>query len=416
MSKWLVNSALSIGKSHLRAEPIIPCQDNVLTCQQKGVIVMALSDGCGSSSISQYGSEITVKALCDILTKDFNELYLLSDVELKKKIIAGVVDGLKAFISSHTDIINEFKQNNPNHYQTFINNWQGFNSAEKIYPLTLLDATVQFVAIKGHKAIIGRLGDGIIGMVKDKSLSILSMEDKVGVEENVTMYPSTILLALENPNFNPWNAFEIIKLDDANDCSMFLITSDGLEDVFVGEDDLTKFLYIDEISYLINNSLNLEDVLNNKYKNYKGVYDDLSVCLMTKNKVKIDNIIIREYDDKGQTINNTKKQKIDLEQLAQDLINEEQTDNKQDIKVDLPKEIDELINKYTQDDEYRICLKINTSKMIDIMKEYTSISFDNLLTKLRPNIDELDLLQMCIYWQKLKLFRCDRNKRIIEKW
>ena len=41
--RWIINSGATVGRSHIREN--IPCQDSVLSKNENGVYVIALSDG-----------------------------------------------------------------------------------------------------------------------------------------------------------------------------------------------------------------------------------------------------------------------------------------------------------------------------------------------------------------------------------
>ena len=69
--KWIIHSAKTVGRLHVRED--IPCQDSVASLQENGVSVIALSDGCGSSPLSHYGSDITVKAVCDLFVNKYKD-------------------------------------------------------------------------------------------------------------------------------------------------------------------------------------------------------------------------------------------------------------------------------------------------------------------------------------------------------
>ena len=94
--KWIINSARTVGRSHIREN--IPCQDSVASQSADGVFVVALSDGCGSAPLSHYGSDITVKAVCDLILNDFDALYAGDDNEIRKRVIAAIVQRIRGFI------------------------------------------------------------------------------------------------------------------------------------------------------------------------------------------------------------------------------------------------------------------------------------------------------------------------------
>ena len=419
--KWIINSAKTVGRSHIREN--IPCQDSVASLQKNGVSVIALSDGCGSSPLSHYGSDITVKALCDLFANNFDLLYNGDDNAVRKAVVSTIVEQLKSFIKTNTEMISEFKRNNPGHYEKFKNNWPGFSQIEKIYPLTLFDATVQFVAIKDDKIIAGRLGDGIIADIHNGALRILSSEDKVGVESNATWYPSTVLIASENPDINPWNKFEIFKGDKATEYGMFLIVSDGVADVILGEDEeeREKFLYPDEINNLLQNSGNLFSVLEEQYKPIKGIYDDLSVIIMQKPVVKIEKMILRQYDEKGRTISNNKVHLVgDLDTVETPVVEEKTTvmisiaDAEDQFTLNLlDAESNKKVEKYLKDDEYRAFFVEQVSKILQHLDRSSTVKLETMYDALQPYIDQDDWKLLLKQASKLKLLVVDKKKGII---
>ena len=419
--KWIINSAKTVGRSHIREN--IPCQDSVASLQKNGVSVIALSDGCGSSPLSHYGSDITVKALCDLFANNFDLLYNGDDNAVRKAVVSTIVEQLKSFIKTNTEMISEFKRNNPGHYEKFKNNWPGFSQIEKIYPLTLFDATVQFVAIKDDKIIAGRLGDGIIADIHNGALRILSSEDKVGVESNATWYPSTVLIASENPDINPWNKFEIFKGNKATEYGMFLIVSDGVADVILGEDEeeKEKFLYPDEINNLLQNSGNLLSILEEQYKPIKGIYDDLSVIIMQKPVVKIEKMILRQYDEKGRTISNNKVHVVgDLDTVETPVVEEKTpvtisiADAEDQFTLNLLNaESNKKVEKYLKDDEYRAFFVEQVSKILQYLDKSSTVKLETMYDALQPYIDQDDWKLLLKQASKLKLLVVDKKKGII---
>ena len=419
--KWIINSAKTVGRSHIREN--IPCQDSVASLQKNGVSVIALSDGCGSSPLSHYGSDITVKALCDLFANNFDLLYNGDDNAVRKAVVSTIVEQLKSFIKTNTEMISEFKRNNPGHYEKFKNNWPGFSQIEKIYPLTLFDATVQFVAIKDDKIIAGRLGDGIIADIHNGALRILSSEDKVGVESNATWYPSTVLIASENPDINPWNKFEIFKGNKATEYGMFLIVSDGVADVILGEDEeeREKFLYPDEINNLLQNSGNLLSILEEQYKPIKGIYDDLSVIIMQKPVVKIEKMILRQYDEKGRTISNNKVHVVgDLDTVETPVVEEKTpvtisiADAEDQFTLNLLNaESNKKVEKYLKDDEYRAFFVEQVSKILQYLDKSSTVKLETMYDALQPYIDQDDWKLLLKQASKLKLLVVDKKKGII---
>lgn len=411
--KWIINSAKTVGRSHVREN--LPCQDSIASLQKNGVSVIALSDGCGSAPLSHYGSDVTVKALCDVFVNRFDELYEGDDNKVRNTVVMAIVENIKKFISNNSQIVSDFKRNNPHHYEKYKSNWPGFTQVEKIYPITLFDATVQFVAVKDEKIIAGRLGDGVIADIRNGALRILSSEDKVGVESNATWYPSTVLIASENKAINPWNKFEILKGDTAYEYGMFLIMSDGVAEVeeLYGEeeDGREKFLYPYEVQKLLANSDNLFEIIEEQYKKSRGVFDDLSIIIMQKQIVKIEKMIIREYDDKGRTVDNSKVHIIDDIDVIKTVFTE---DDEYSINL-----LDERTNKVLEerfgDTEYRFFFIEQTSKIIRYLEDGGSPKIEDLRDFLNPFVEDDDWYQLCIYFRTFDLFIIDSMSGTIKR-
>ncbi|MBT8523993.1 protein phosphatase 2C domain-containing protein [Polynucleobacter paneuropaeus] len=84
---WTIGAAKTVGKSHLTSGA--PCQDSVdykLTDSGK-CFILALSDGAGSSSKSQVGSDLFTRRICSTLEEAFNRLGQITDSDLDKIVI-----------------------------------------------------------------------------------------------------------------------------------------------------------------------------------------------------------------------------------------------------------------------------------------------------------------------------------------
>lgn len=403
--KWCMNCASIVGRMHLRNAPPLPCQDSVKVLNKNNVNVMVLSDGCGSAIMADKGSLLTVNVLSEFICENFDFLYQMGEKELKMKLIDVITNEIKSYINNNKNIVEDAKQSDYAHYSDFISNAGSMKNAEEIYFYTLFDATVQFVASKDDKAIVGRLGDGVIGCVRDNSLMILSSEDKVGVEDNVTVYPSTIVMAPSNSMYS-WDCFEIIKIEDISKYSMFFIVSDGVADVIVGKETLEAFLYVDEINTLISKKDNLLDVLENMYRPMKGIWDDLSIALMDTGKVSINNIIVREYDELGHTINNSKTIFVN---------NEENLESNHDIDIELSESIFGAIDEYIEDIERKEFILGVTKKLNVIFANEKKLKLNKLKEKLSAFLDELEIEQVLLYLDKCSVLTKGENDEIILK-
>ena len=82
MSNWILHSAKTIGRDHVRSN--IVCQDDVKTLEKNGVSVIALSDGCGSAPFAEHGSSVTVEFLCNVFAENFDEIFKKDVADIKK--------------------------------------------------------------------------------------------------------------------------------------------------------------------------------------------------------------------------------------------------------------------------------------------------------------------------------------------
>ncbi|POE19107.1 hypothetical protein BV923_20400 [Pectobacterium odoriferum] len=70
------------GRSHLQSST--PCQDYVSIINRKNIACIALADGAGSRSKSNFGAETAVKATIRFISKNFDELWLRSQSSPKE--------------------------------------------------------------------------------------------------------------------------------------------------------------------------------------------------------------------------------------------------------------------------------------------------------------------------------------------
>ena len=225
MSKeWFLNYGELAGKSHLSRK--IPCQDRALCRQGNGVSVAVLSDGCGSSPISQYGSQVTTECLCKLFIEEFDAIHSAQILTSRKMIVDAIVLSLYGFIRSNGEIFSAYKAENIEKYNEFTQ-----KRSEEEFFLDALNATALFAAEKEGEYIIGQIGDGVIGGVVRNRLKIIMEEKKEG-EINGTFYPANIYtLALKNPDWYGCAQFQLKKPKNT-DVSAFILTSDGVDSFF----------------------------------------------------------------------------------------------------------------------------------------------------------------------------------------
>lgn len=443
MQNWILNAGKTIGRDHIGND--MPCQDDIKTLEKNGVSVIALSDGCGSQPLSEYGAKVTVDTLCEVLTENFDELFKKDAIDIKKRIHTVLIGKLSEYVLQNKKIFQEFKKENISHYEAFLADWEGHPQAEKVYPITLLDATVQFVARKQGKTLIGRLGDGFIGQVADKALKIVSSEDKNGRKKNMTVYPSVILLWMGKKE-SVWNFFEILKQE--NDTSdMYLVCSDGFADAAIR--DLAEENYKEgaprENSRCLFDDALIEEVLqqkdlskyleeNRRMGPFLCTGDDLSIAILRRETVAFDKLVIREYDELNNTIANDKVMRMDC--LLTDTYGKAKTEHKKAKIVtkketkkvegeteysafgDIPctldnQQIDAICKLCKKDEEKCKYILAGLSILKNILVEDKTLSFDEALNLLSPYADEGDLKELLSYAKKIKLLTYDKKKEIL---
>ncbi len=219
--KWIYSFGELVGKSH--GPRNIPCQDKALCRNENGVYVAVVSDGCGSSDISQYGSLVTTEALCSLFIERFDELYEDEILSTRKTIVNEIAKSLIQYIDDNNEIFAEYRVTHKEKYEAFIS-----RRSEQEFDLDALNATAMFVAQKDGKYILGQIGDGIIGAVIDNKIKIV-MEEKKDGEVNGTIYPANVYnLAQEDERWYATSQFQLKKPRNAN-LQGFILMTDGVD-------------------------------------------------------------------------------------------------------------------------------------------------------------------------------------------
>lgn len=221
--KWHSCSCYVQGITHIRLG--LPCQDYAKTSTKNEVKIIALSDGCGSSEVSQIGSELTVDFIVDFLSKNFNKLFSIPEDQAKKSILAQLIKCYKGYLSEHPDFVKDYVDMHPDSSlaQNVLKQYENQEQAMQMLGYQLLDSTLLFVAVKGDKRITGHIGDGFILGVKNGHLALLHEERKnPNYPENATVYPFDIYAELAS-----MEDFYLSKGADADQYPLFILSSDG---------------------------------------------------------------------------------------------------------------------------------------------------------------------------------------------
>ena len=147
------------GRSHIKSDT--PCQDKTYSVIVDDIQVIALADGAGSAKLSHCGAETVTKYICWELAEKFQDYFLDNNgAAVKQRLITGVV---KSLSEKAKQLECEIKD---------------------------LASTLLFVAIKDEQFIIGHIGDGVIGYLKNNELKIASKPEN-GEFVNTTVFTTS---------------------------------------------------------------------------------------------------------------------------------------------------------------------------------------------------------------------------------
>lgn len=128
--------ATARGRSHEKTGQ--PCQDKACSLETLDMSVSALADGAGSAALSHYGAQAVVKNICFLLKDHFDEFYNEKDgVKVKQTVLKEANISLARIAAKRGCSIKD------------------------------LSCTLLFTAVKNDRFIIGHVGDGVIGCLKN---------------------------------------------------------------------------------------------------------------------------------------------------------------------------------------------------------------------------------------------------------
>ncbi len=292
-----------VGKAHLPKG--LPCQDNSICLQKNGVTVAVLSDGCGSSTISQYGSKITVNSIAKLFTDDFDNLYdgdyskIDVQLEKRKRIVDTIINEEINFINENEAIFEEYIEKNNTEYEKHL------KSKDRLsFCLAALYSTLLFFAEKDGKYLLGRIGDGVLGAIVDNKLKIVLEEKKEG-EVNGTIYPYNIYtFAQGNEMFYCDKNFEFKRPSPNVNISGVILSSDGCSSLFWYKKDYFHKRYSSVVSEIFNdvsqcddlenaNSILIEKYVKDCVENSSNL-DDCSLAILVNPNFKIEEYVIKD--------------------------------------------------------------------------------------------------------------------------
>ncbi len=244
---WHFLSCEVIGRGHEKKE--IPCQDKTYKFQYNGVSVIALADGAGSAKMSHFGASRITEFISKDLAERFDLYFNDKDgVNVKKTLIASLKNELNDLSQDLSCEIND------------------------------LASTLLFVAVKDDFFIIGHIGDGVIGYLKNHELRVATHPCN-GEFTNSTVFVTSN---------NVLNHFQLLKGKRNGNINGFVMFSDGTENVLY---DKKKKCIINSVKKIMNlvrtikpDTINklIEDFLTNSVKT--NTLDDCSIAVMVENE------------------------------------------------------------------------------------------------------------------------------------
>ena len=231
------------GKSHQRTNT--PCQDKTVCTTFNGVYVAALADGAGSCIFSHFGAEVTTLAISELLQSNFDEYFRNSNsLQVKKQLIEKINEKLQKTAEKLKSTIDE------------------------------LSSTLLFVAIKDSRFILGHIGDGVIGYIKNAEIKVASAPDN-GEFVNTTIFTTSRDVIKK---------MKIIK-GEVSSIDGFILMSDGPEAVFYNKRNkylargLKKLTLLSQLIPQDNFRKILDITFNNQI--LKFTQDDCSLIFLT---------------------------------------------------------------------------------------------------------------------------------------
>jgi hypothetical protein len=151
-----------------------PCQDATFTLVKNNIFSIAVADGAGSRTHSQYGAEVVVKEICNYISDNFH----------------GIIQKIEQYGKKEEEIKRAKKEVNGqiiSHLQNKLTKL----AQEKEMEYNQLSSTLMFASRYDDIILIGHIGDGVIGGMfssdEPSMVRVLSEPDN-GELENITYF------------------------------------------------------------------------------------------------------------------------------------------------------------------------------------------------------------------------------------
>lgn len=245
MCEWKAAGTYVVGLSHEKKN--IGCQDRFVSTWANRVTCISISDGAGSANFAEIGAEITTNQINNTITNKFDLIYALDENKAKLKLISDIKAKLKIQAKIKLTLLENFA------------------------------STLIFASVKGDKFIAGHIGDGILGIIENERITLLSSPDN-GEFINETYFVTSKFVE---------NRFKIFR-GCLNDISGFVLMSDGTcESLFDKKSNSIAPIVKTLFSWLDN--FNANEVNKALHDNFENVVkhktnDDCSIGLMKLSK------------------------------------------------------------------------------------------------------------------------------------
>jgi hypothetical protein len=195
MVYWTAHASIVTGSAHLADG--MPCQDAVRAHQSNGLSVIVSADGLSSCDNAHFGAEITTKVTMRYLIGAFDGI-VRTNRQFRHELIGMIRSAHQAYAAR-----------------------QGID-------ILSLQSTLTFVAHDSHHHILGRIGDGVIGMYDANGVHVASMERKTEqIEMTDTVLSGNIDDVMD------------IRMGPMEGISGFVVMTDGTAHALVRRSDNT---------------------------------------------------------------------------------------------------------------------------------------------------------------------------------
>lgn len=242
---WHFTECAIQGRGHIKSGT--PCQDKTMVLHKNNVFIITLADGAGSAQYSHFGAASIIEAVSSVLAERFDRYFSEENAHVVTSNI----------YKNYSDVLLEL-------------------SNELNCKIQDLASTLLFVAVKDERFILGHIGDGIIGYVKNDQIKIASFPNN-GEFSNETQFATSK---------NAHHYMNMIK-GELNGITGFILMSDGTADSLYNKrekklaDVIKKII---KLSILLPKN-KIDEILYKSFQKsvIQSTFDDCSMAVMSLN-------------------------------------------------------------------------------------------------------------------------------------